>query len=120
MMLKCQIAQHRRCQDFRLEGANHKLHALTSSETSKEEFLRGQRHRRMKDQKPWPGVGTLLGTRSRRWLKQIPKVRKCLNWETRLSKDVYCKFKRVTDGGLETKPRAAGRFFGFFLKKKLF
>ena len=72
MMLKCQIAQHRRCQDFRLEGANHKSHILTSSETSKEEFLRGQRHRRIEDQKPWPGVG--MGTRSRRVLKQIHKV----------------------------------------------
>ena len=35
-----------------------KSHAMTSSETSKEEFLWGQRYRRMKDQKPWSGVGT--------------------------------------------------------------
>ena len=59
-------------------GANHKSHALTSSETLKEEFLRGQRYRRMEDQKSWPGVG--IGTRSRRGLKQIPKVQKFLNW----------------------------------------
>ena len=39
-------------------GPNHKSHAMTSSETLKEEFLGGQRDRRMEDQKPWPGVGT--------------------------------------------------------------
>ena len=35
-----------------------KSHAMTSPETSKEEFLWGHRYRRMKDQKPWSGVGT--------------------------------------------------------------
>ena len=89
-MLKCQIAQHRRCQNFRLGGPNHKSRAMTSSETSKEEFLCGQRYRRMEDQTPWPGIDTQLGTRSSRRLKQIPKVRKCLNWETCLKRDVYC------------------------------
>ena len=88
-----------RSQDFQLEGANHKSHALTSSKTTKEEFLRGQRYRRMEDQKPWPGVGTQIGTRSRRGLKQIPKVRKCLNWETCLSKEVYCN-SNVTQTGV--------------------
>ena len=35
-----------------------KSHAMTSSETSKANFLFGQRYRRMEDQKPLPGVGT--------------------------------------------------------------
>ena len=39
-------------------GPNHKSHAMTSSETSIEEFLWGQRYCRMEDQKPWAGVGT--------------------------------------------------------------
>ena len=39
-------------------GPNHKSHAMTSSETSKEEFFWEQRYRRMEDQKQWPGVGT--------------------------------------------------------------
>ena len=39
-------------------GPNHKSHAMTSSETSKAEFLWGQRYHRMEDQKPWAGVGT--------------------------------------------------------------
>ena len=39
-------------------GPNHKSHAMTSSETSAEEFFVGQTYRRMEDQKPWPGVGT--------------------------------------------------------------
>ena len=51
--------EHRRSSDFWLGGgANHKLHATTSSETSKQEFFGGQRYRKMEDQKPWPGVGT--------------------------------------------------------------
>ena len=112
-MLKCQIAQHRRCQDFRLEeGQTTKSHALTSSETSKEEFLRGQRYRRMEDQKPWPGVG--LGTRSRRGLKQIPKVRKCLNWETCLSNDVYRNSNVSQTVVWRRSPQPLGGFLEFF------
>ena len=112
-MLKCQIAQHRRCQDFRLEGgANHKPHALTSSETSKEEFLRRQGYRRMEDQKPWPGVG--IETRSRRGLKQIPKVQKCLNWETCLSKDVYCNSNVSQTVVWRRSPQPLGGFLEFF------
>ena len=45
-------------------GPYHKLHAMTSSETLKEEFFAGQRYRNMEDQKPRPGVGTKLGSRS--------------------------------------------------------
>ena len=44
---------------------NHKSLAMMSSETSKEEFLQGQRYRRIEDQNPRPGVGTKLGSRSR-------------------------------------------------------
>ena len=91
-----------------------------SSETSKEEFLRGQRHRRMEDQKPKPGVGMQLGTRSRRGLKQIPKVQKCLNWETCLSKDVYCNSNVSQTGVWRLSPRLLGGFFGIFLKKCYF
>ena len=43
---------------FDWEGPNHKSHAMTSSETSKEEFFCGGKDRRIKDQKPWPDVGT--------------------------------------------------------------
>ena len=32
-----------------------------------------RRYRRMEDLKPWPGVGTELGTRSKRGLKPIAK-----------------------------------------------
>ena len=39
-------------------GPNHKSHAMTSSETPKEEFFVGQRYHGIEDQKPWPGVGT--------------------------------------------------------------
>ena len=39
-------------------GAQTTNHAMTSSETSKEEFFVWQRYHRMEDQKPWPGVGT--------------------------------------------------------------
>ena len=46
-------------------GPNYKSHAMTSSVTSKEKFFVKQRYRRMEDQKPWPGVGTLLGSPSR-------------------------------------------------------
>ena len=82
---------HRGSQGFWFgRGPNHKLHAMASSQTSKEEFLWGQRYCRMEGQKPWPGVGTSLGTRSKRGLKPIAKTRKCLNWETCLSKEVYC------------------------------
>ena len=37
-------------------GPNHKLHAMTSSETSKKEFFVRQKYRRMEDQKQWPLV----------------------------------------------------------------
>ena len=40
------------------EGPNHKSHAITSSETSKEEVLWWQRYRRTEGQKQWPGLGT--------------------------------------------------------------
>ena len=46
-------------------GLNQESHAMMSSETSKEEFFAGQRYRRIEDQKPWPSVGTKLGSRSR-------------------------------------------------------
>ena len=34
------------------------MHAMTSSEIFKRGICAGQRYRRMKGQKPWPGVGT--------------------------------------------------------------
>ena len=49
-------------------GPNLKSHVKTSSESLKEVFFMGQRYRKMEDQKPWPGVGKQLGTRSRKKL----------------------------------------------------
>ena len=68
----------------------------------------------MEDQKPWPGVG--IGTRSRRGLKQIPKVRKCLNWETCLSKDVYCNSNVSQTVVWRRSPQPLGGFLKFFEK----
>ena len=74
-------------------------------------FLWEQRYRRIKDQKPWPGVGTQLGTRLRTELKPIVKMRKCLNWEMCLSEEVHCtSFKSITDGGLGRSPQPLGNF----------
>ena len=41
-------------------GPNRKSHAMTSSETLKEEFLWKQRYRRMEDEKPWPGRNSFM------------------------------------------------------------
>ena len=57
-MTKKGISRHRRSQDFDWGGPNHKSHAMTSSGTLKEEFLWGQRYRRMEDQKPRHGFGS--------------------------------------------------------------
>ena len=89
-------------------GANHQSHAMALSQTSKEEFFMGQRYRRIEDQKTWPRIDTQLGTSSRRGLKSIVKMRKWLNWKTRLGKEVYCNLNV-----------AAKRFFVSFWKKKL-
>ena len=53
----CQSIGVARIFDWGRGGPNRKLHAMTSSETLKRNFLWGQRYRRMEDQKTWPGVG---------------------------------------------------------------
>ena len=48
---------HRRSQDFCLGGgANQKSHTMKSSEILERGIFVGQRHRRMEDQKPLPGL----------------------------------------------------------------
>ena len=87
-----------------------KSHAMTPSETLKEEFFGGQRYRRMEDQKSRPGVGTYLRTRSRRGLKPKDKMRKCLNWETCLSKEVYRNSNVSQTGVWGRSPQQLGDF----------
>ena len=43
---------------FDWRGPNHKSHAMTSSEASKEEFFVGAKISQNENPKPWPGVGT--------------------------------------------------------------
>ena len=77
-------------------------------------FRKGQRYRRMYDQKPWPGLALNEEFSKGRALK--PKVMKI-----RKLGDV-CKqtslLKRIPDGGLGPKPQLLGNFFCNFLEKK--
>ena len=75
-------------------------------------YATGQRYRRMEDQQPRPGVGTYLGTRLRKELKLIVKMQKCLKWETRLSKEVYCN-SNVSQTGSGAESPAAGGYGGW-------
>ena len=43
----------------------------------------GQRYRRMKELKPWPGLALKHAFAKRRRLKPMVKKWKCLTWETR-------------------------------------
>ena len=53
-------------------------------------------------------------------LKPIVKSRKCLNWETCLSKEAYCNSSVSDTGVWGHRPTADGQFFVIFWKKKLF
>ena len=81
-------SEHRDSQDFLLGGANHKLHAMTPSKIFKRGTFFGERYRRMEDQKPWPGLALKQGFAKGRGLKPTVEKRKCLIWETLLSKRV--------------------------------
>ena len=73
----------------------------------------------MEDQKPRPSVGSQLATHSRRGLKPILKMLKCVNWETCLNKEVYCNSNVLQTGsGGEAHSRWA--ILRNILKKKLF
>ena len=55
-------------------GANHKSHAMKSSEFSKTELFAGQRYRRMKDQKPLTGLALNQDFARWRGLQAIVKM----------------------------------------------
>ena len=80
-LAKSWVWWHRCSPDFRLGGGQNTSHMQwRHQKLRKRNFLLGQRYRRMEDQKPWPGVGTKLGTSSRRGFKLIVKIRQCTFW----------------------------------------
>ena len=73
----------------------------------------------MEDQKPWPAFALNQDFTEERRLKPIVKKVKTPKLQDVLNK--LEQLKRITDGGLEAKLPAAGRFSVIFSeKKKLF
>ena len=101
---------------FDWRGANHKSHAMTSSEIFERNFFVGQRYRRMEDQKPWPGFSPNQDFAKGRRFKPKSKKCKCLNWGTCSGKQCNSNASQMGGGGGQAP--GTGQFFAIFFWPK--